>query len=76
MQIAEMLGVSLRTVRRRMSAYNLSTRMYFTVISDEQLDEIVREIQHSFPTYSDAGPSSLSWYSYTTVEDTGVAKTG
>ena len=49
-QIAEMLGVSLRTVRRRMSAYNLSTRMYFTVISDEQLDEIVREIQHSFPT--------------------------
>ena len=34
-----------------MSAYNLSTRMYFTVISDEQLDEIVGEIQEDLQLY-------------------------
>ena len=49
-QIAEVLGVSLRTVRRRMTEYGLTSRMYYTNISDVQLDEIVREIQHAFPT--------------------------
>lgn len=49
-QIAEILGVSLRTVRRRMTEYGLTSRMFYTNISDQQLDEIVREIQHAFPT--------------------------
>lgn len=49
-QIADILGVSLRTVRRRMAEYNLTTHMFFTVISDQQLDEIVRKIRHTFPT--------------------------
>ena len=46
-QIANILGISLRTVRRRMTEFSLATRMYYT---DEQLDEIVCEIQHAFPT--------------------------
>ena len=49
-QIADVLGVSLRTVRRRMAEYGLTERTYYTNISDEQLDEIVGEIQHAFPT--------------------------
>ena len=38
-QIADVLGVSLRTVRRRMAEYGLTSRMYYTNISDEQLLE-------------------------------------
>ena len=49
-QIAEVLGVSLRTVRWRMTEYGLTSRMYYTNISDTQLDEVVGEIQHAFPT--------------------------
>ena len=44
------LGVSIRTVRRRMSDYNLTVRMFYANISDEELDRIVAEIQQQFPT--------------------------
>ena len=33
-----------------MSEYNLSVRMLYTSISDEELECIVAEIQHQFPT--------------------------
>ena len=48
--IAQILGVSIRTVRRRMSEFNLSVRSLYTNLTDDQLDEIVRGIQHQFPT--------------------------
>ena len=49
-RIADILGVSLRTVRRRMTEYNLSIHMLYTALTDDQLDGIVSEIQHEFPT--------------------------
>ena len=49
-RIAIILGVSIRTVRRRMSDYNLTVRMFYANISDEELDRIVAEIQQQFPT--------------------------
>ena len=48
--IAEILGVSVRTVRRRMSEYNLSVGSLYFNLTDEQLDGIVQEIQYQFPT--------------------------
>lgn len=49
-QMAQILGVSLRTVRRRMAGYGLSVRAQYAVLSDEELDDLIREIQHNFPT--------------------------
>ncbi|XP_019849774.1 PREDICTED: uncharacterized protein LOC109580730 isoform X2 [Amphimedon queenslandica] len=49
-QIAEMLGVSVRTIRRRMSSYGLSVRESYSTITDNELDEIVLGIQRNFPT--------------------------
>ena len=47
-QIAVLLNVSVRTVRRRMEAYNLSVRSLYTTISDLDLDAVVRTIQEQF----------------------------
>ena len=47
--IAEILNVSVSTVRRRMTDYGLSVRQLYSSISDQELDEIVREIQLQFP---------------------------
>ena len=47
--MADMLGVSVRTVRRRMCEYGLSIRAQYTTISNEELDGIVRVIQQQFP---------------------------
>uniref|UniRef100_A0A1X7V4S0 Uncharacterized protein n=1 Tax=Amphimedon queenslandica TaxID=400682 RepID=A0A1X7V4S0_AMPQE len=49
-QIAEMLGVSVRTIRRRISSYWLSVRESYFTITDNKLDEIVLGIQRNFPT--------------------------
>ncbi len=49
--IASLLGVSLRTVRRRMSEFGLSVREYYTNINDSQLDFIVEGVKLSFPNY-------------------------
>ena len=49
LQMAEMLGVSLRTVRRRLSEYGISISAQYSTVSDDQLDEIVAEIQQQFP---------------------------
>ena len=49
--VALILGVLIRTVRRRMSDYNLAAvKVYYSDITDEQLDKIVEEIQMQFPT--------------------------
>lgn len=47
--IACMLGVSVRTVRNRMTEYGLSVRDYYSVLTDHELDEQVLNIVHSFP---------------------------
>ena len=48
--IAEILGVSIRTVRCRMADYNLSVKSLYSHLTDQQLDGIVQEIQEKFPT--------------------------
>jgi len=49
-QMAQIIGVSLSTVRRRMTDYGLSVTAQYAELSDEELDDLVREIQHDFPT--------------------------
>ena len=48
-KIAEVLGVSLSTVRRRMSKFGLSVTALYSQVTDQELDEIVSEIKHDFP---------------------------
>ena len=48
--ISEILQVSVRTVRRRMSAYELSVSNLYSTLTDQQLDGIVQDIQYQFPT--------------------------
>ena len=42
-KIAQMIGVSVSTIRRRMSEYNLSIRSTYSTITDAELDAIVQE---------------------------------
>lgn len=44
-QISMILGVSVRTVRRRMETYGLSVRSLYSTVSDDELDAAVRQIQ-------------------------------
>ena len=48
-QIADMLGVSVRTIRRRMTTFGLSIRAQYSNISDQELDDLVQDIQQQFP---------------------------
>ena len=49
-QIAQLLGVSISTVHRRMSSYNLSICSTYSPMTDDQLDELVAAVQQQFPT--------------------------
>ena len=49
-QIASILDVSLRTVRRRMADYGLSMSGEHADISDSDLEHLVMEIKTDFPT--------------------------
>lgn len=48
-QISLMFGMSVSTVKRRMSALGLSVRTYYSTISDSDLDVIISEIQQQYP---------------------------
>ena len=48
-KIASLLGVSLRTIRRRMTEYNLSVSGLYSDISEHELLETVKGIYNSFP---------------------------
>ncbi len=48
-KIADLLGVSLRTLRRRMGEYQLSVTQLYSEISDTELISIVTDIQKYFP---------------------------
>lgn len=47
--MADMLGVSIRTIRRKMNDYGLSIRDQYSGLRDQQLDEVVYTIQQQFP---------------------------
>jgi len=47
--IARMLQIPLRTLRRRMSEYGLTQRMFYSNISEDELDIKVRNIINMFP---------------------------
>ena len=47
-QIAQIIGVFVSTIRRRMSEYNLSIRSTYSTMSDTDLDAVVSEIQTQF----------------------------
>jgi hypothetical protein len=48
-QIAGLLGVSVRTTRRRMTAYGLSITASYSNICDDELDAVIQNIQQQFP---------------------------
>ena len=48
-KIAEVMGVSLSTIRRRMSEFGLSVTALYSSVTDHELDVIVSQIQHEFP---------------------------
>ena len=48
-QIANLVGVSVSTVRRRMTDYNLSIRSTYCSLNDGELDLLVADIQQQFP---------------------------
>ncbi|XP_068670218.1 uncharacterized protein [Montipora foliosa] len=47
-QMAAMLGVSEATLRRRLQEYDLPLSESFTAMSDEELDEVVKDIKKDF----------------------------
>ncbi|XP_041864795.1 uncharacterized protein LOC121654644 [Melanotaenia boesemani] len=47
--IAKLLGVSVRTVFRRMRDFGLSVSELYSSISDEELDNVVTAIKHDMP---------------------------
>jgi len=47
--IASTLGISLRTLRRRMTDFNLSVKDTYSVISDIDLEQAVKSIKELFP---------------------------
>ena len=46
-QMADMIGVSVRTVQRRMSEFGLSIRAQYSAITNTELDRLVSEFQSS-----------------------------
>ena len=48
-QIADILGVSQRTVHRRMSEFGLSISGQYANVTDDYLDQVVRSIQNEYP---------------------------
>ena len=48
-KIAEVLGVSLSTIRRRMSEFGLSVTALYSSITDHELDVMVSQIKREFP---------------------------
>ena len=47
--IAEALGVSVSTIKRRLQEFNISSRATLTEISDDDLDSVVRGTHTEFP---------------------------
>ena len=50
LQMSGILGISIRTIRRRMSEFNLSIRRQYAQLTDSELDGIITEICQQYPT--------------------------
>lgn len=50
-KISKLLGVSVSTVRRRMTEYGISVRNTYSNIGDEELDRLIESTNRSFPTW-------------------------
>ena len=48
-EMAEILGVSPRTVSRRLASLNMTVRSRYASISDHHLDDIIRAVQQEHP---------------------------
>ena len=48
-QIADLLGVSIRTIYRRMCEYGLSVSSMYSEMGDNELDDVINSIHHNFP---------------------------
>ena len=47
--VARVLGISLRTLRRRMSEYNLTVKQSYSAISDAELEITIKSLKESYP---------------------------
>lgn len=50
-QIAQMMGVSVSTIRRRMTAFNMSIHATYSTLTDDELDELILSVQQRFPNW-------------------------
>lgn len=76
-QISNMIGVSIRTVCRRMSEFGLSVRAQYSTIADDELDRLVSEFQAQYPLcgkQADAWTPTFTRLSYTTTSCTRISK--
>ena len=48
-KLADVIGVSLSTIRRRMEEYGLSVHALYSTISDRELDRLAEQIKKDFP---------------------------
>jgi hypothetical protein len=48
-QIADLIGISVRTLYRRMSLYGLSIRSTYSELTDQELDDITSDVHQEFP---------------------------
>ena len=48
-QMSDMVGVSVRTIRRRMTDFGISIRAQYSTIADGELDRLVSEFQAQYP---------------------------
>ena len=48
-QISSLFGVSISTIRRRMTTLGLFVRSYYSTMPDTELDTIVMDMQHQYP---------------------------
>lgn len=48
--IAELFGVSLSTIRRRMTDYGLTVRSCYSTLSDQELDHLVLQLKYDYPS--------------------------
>ena len=48
-QMADMIGVSERTIHRRMSEYNLSIHSTYSEMTNQELDSVIADIHLEFP---------------------------
>ena len=71
-KIASLLGVSLCTVRRRMTEYGLSVTSLYSDISENDIDEVVDQIRAFVPQLwlsHDGWPPTSTWNTSNTSAD-------